>query len=84
MTKTSRPWKRIGLQLGILAGVGLALVGGVEPSRAAPVCSEEGQCTFNKPLLLIALDYSTAMNAAFDAEDLFIDRADRASRQPPR
>ncbi|MBZ5713551.1 hypothetical protein [Nannocystis pusilla] len=75
MTKTSRPWKRIGLQLGSLAGVGLALVGGVEPSRAAPVCTEEGQCTFNKPLLLIALDYSTAMNAAFDADTTRWERA---------
>jgi len=68
MTKTSRPWKRIGLQLGILAGAGLALVGGVEPSLAAPVCVEEGECTFTKPLFLIALDYSTAMNAMFDAD----------------
>ncbi|MDC0668750.1 MYXO-CTERM sorting domain-containing protein [Nannocystis radixulma] len=75
MTKTSRPWKRIGLQLGLLAGVGLALVGGVEPSLAAPVCVEEGQCTFNKPLFLIALDYSTAMNAAFDADTTRWERA---------
>ncbi|MCY1055904.1 MYXO-CTERM sorting domain-containing protein [Nannocystis sp. SCPEA4] len=75
MTKTSRPWKRIGLQLGILAGVGLALVGGVEPSRAAPACLEEGQCTYNKPLFLIALDYSTAMNAAFDGNSTRWERA---------
>ncbi|MFY0535660.1 hypothetical protein [Nannocystis pusilla] len=75
MTKTARPWKRIGLQLGMLAGVGLALVGGVEPSFAAPVCVEEGQCTFHKPLFLIALDYSTKMNAAFDGDSTRWERA---------
>ncbi|WP_434422380.1 hypothetical protein [Nannocystis pusilla] len=75
MKKTSRGWKRFGLQLGILAGAGLALVGGVEPSRAAPVCVEEGQCTFVKPIFLIALDYSTAMNEMFDADETRWQRA---------
>ncbi|WP_434419963.1 hypothetical protein [Nannocystis pusilla] len=59
----------------MLAGVGLALVGGVEPSLAGPVCVEEGQCTFNKPLFLIALDYSTEMNAAFDGDSTRWERA---------
>ncbi|MCY1066591.1 MYXO-CTERM sorting domain-containing protein [Nannocystis sp. RBIL2] len=75
MKKTSRTWKRLGLQLGILAGAGLALVGGVEPSRAAPLCVEEGQCTFTKPVFLIALDYSTAMNEMFDADETRWQRA---------
>jgi MYXO-CTERM domain-containing protein len=70
----SRSWKRLGLQLGLLAGVGLALVG-VEPSHAAPVCVEEGQCTFTKPIFLIALDYSTAMNEMFDADETRWQRA---------
>lgn len=74
MSETLRSWKRVGLQLGILAGAGLAMVG-VEPSRAAPVCVMEGQCTFTKPLFLIALDYSTAMNAMFDADETRWQRA---------
>jgi MYXO-CTERM domain-containing protein len=47
----------------------------VEPSRAAPSCVEEGQCTFTKPLFLIALDYSTAMNEMFDADETRWQRA---------
>ncbi|MDC0717680.1 MYXO-CTERM sorting domain-containing protein [Nannocystis bainbridge] len=74
MSETLRSWKRIGSQFGILAGAGLAMVG-VEPSRAAPVCVMEGQCTFTKPLFLIALDYSTAMNAMFDADETRWQRA---------
>ncbi len=55
------------LQGGLLVGAGLAFVGGTEPPPAAaqPICQTEGQCTFRKPLLLFALDYSTAMNKSF-------------------
>jgi hypothetical protein len=62
-------WKRLGVQVGLLAGVGIAFIGGSEPSPAiaAPVCVEEGQCTFVKPLFLIVADYSTSMNTMFDA-----------------
>ena len=63
-------WKRIGVQLGLLAGVGLAFVGGSEPPTvdAAPVpCQKEGNCTFKKPLFGIILDNSSSMNEQFDA-----------------
>ncbi|MCY1011826.1 MYXO-CTERM sorting domain-containing protein [Nannocystis pusilla] len=62
-------WKRLGVQVGLLAGVGIAFIGGSEPppAIAAPVCVEEGQCTFVKPLFLIVADYSTSMNTMFDA-----------------
>jgi MYXO-CTERM domain-containing protein len=62
-------WKRLGVQLGLLAGIGLAFVGGTEPPKleAAPKnCQAEGMCTFKKPLFGIILDYSTSMNTVFD------------------
>ncbi|MDC0722160.1 VWA domain-containing protein [Nannocystis bainbridge] len=64
-------WKRLGVQVGLLAGVGIAFIGGSEPppAAAAPVCVEEGQCTFVKPLFLIVADYSTSMNTMFDANE---------------
>jgi len=65
-------WKRLGVQLGLLAGIGLAFVGGTEPPRleAAPAnCESEGMCTFKKPLFGIILDYSTSMNTVFDKMD---------------
>lgn len=65
-------WKRLGVQLGLLAGIGLAFVGGTEPPRleAAPKnCGLEGMCTFKKPLFGIVLDYSTSMNTVFDKND---------------
>jgi hypothetical protein len=63
-------WKRIGVQMGLLAGIGLAFVGGSEPpvADAAPKdCQLEGNCTFKKPLFGILLDYSSSMNEMFDA-----------------
>ena len=67
MRRRGRSWTVLGLQAGLLAGVGLALVGGAEPPsvRAAPMCFLEGQCTYVKPLLLLLVDYSTAMNQPF-------------------
>ncbi len=62
-------WKRIGVQAGLLAGIGLAFVGGSQPPEAVadppPGCKAEGMCTFKKPLFMIILDYSTSMNADF-------------------
>ncbi len=66
------PWRRIGVQLGLLAGISLAFVGGIEPSRlaAAPkICQLDGVRTVKKPLFGIVLDYSTSMNEAFDKQD---------------
>ena len=61
---------RIGAQAGLLAGIGLAFVGGVRPAPvdAAPIpCQLEGKCTFKKPLFGILLDNSSSMNEMFDA-----------------
>lgn len=62
-------WKRIGMQAGLLAGIGLAFVGGTQaPDLKAdppPNCKEEGMCSFKKPLFLMILDYSSSMNADF-------------------
>jgi hypothetical protein len=61
-------WKRIGVQAGLLAGIGLAFVGGNKPEVAADPpkdCKAEGMCTFKKPLFLFILDYSSSMNADF-------------------
>ena len=63
-------WKRLGVQAGLLAGIGLAFVGGTEPPRleAAPKdCQLQNECSFKKPLFGIILDYSTSMNTMFDA-----------------
>ncbi len=65
-------WKRLGVQLGLLAGIGFAFVGGTEPPRleAAPKnCTGEEMCSFKKPLFGIILDYSTSMNTVFDKMD---------------
>ncbi len=64
-------WKRIGVQMGLLAGIGLAFVGGTQPpvADAAPKeCPPEGNCTFKKPLFGIILDNSSSMNEMFDAD----------------
>ncbi len=60
-------WKRIGIQAGLLAGVGLAFMGNAEkPAVAEDMdCPNEGQCTFKKPVFMIILDYSTSMNNTF-------------------
>ena len=62
-------WKRIGVQMGLLAGIGLAFVGGSEPpaADAAPKdCQKEGNCTFKKPLFGLILDNSSSMNEIFE------------------
>jgi MYXO-CTERM domain-containing protein len=62
-------WKRIGVQAGLLAGIGLAFVGGSKPptlnAEPPPGCMPEGMCTFKKPLFMIILDYSSSMNKTF-------------------
>jgi hypothetical protein len=62
-------WKRIGVQAGLLAGIGLAFVGGSQPptleAAPPPGCKSEDMCSFKKPLFLIVLDYSTSMNKDF-------------------
>jgi MYXO-CTERM domain-containing protein len=59
-------WKRLGIQAGLLAGLGLAFVGGSEkPARAGGDCVGDQACSFKKPNLLIVLDYSSSMNEEF-------------------
>lgn len=62
-------WKRIGIQAGLLAGLGLAFMGpnAEKPATAADnnECPEEDQCTFKKPVFSLILDYSTSMNNSF-------------------
>ncbi|MFO7565915.1 MAG: VWA domain-containing protein [Enhygromyxa sp.] len=63
-------WKRIGLQVGLLAGIGLAFAVGTheQPAEAGgmPNCPLEGDCTFKKPNIMIIMDYSTSMNTVWD------------------
>lgn len=62
---------RIALQLGLLAGVGLAFViGGREQPAIAggDDCPTEDECSFKKPALMILMDYSTSMNEVWDQD----------------
>ena len=63
-------WKRIGLQVGLLAGVGLAFAVGTheQPAEAGgdEECPQEDDCTFKKPNVMVLLDYSASMNEVFD------------------
>ncbi len=59
-------WKRLGIQLGLLGGVGLAFVGGTEkPATAGGQCPSEDDCSFKKPNFMIIMDYSSSMHADF-------------------
>lgn len=61
-------WKRLGLQLGLLTGLGLAFMGTQEkPVQAGGDCPDEGLCTFKKPNFMFVLDYSSSMNEDFVA-----------------
>ena len=66
-------WQRIGLQIALLSGIGLAFIVG---TRQDPVlaeggadCPDEGQCTFKKPNIMLIMDYSTSMNNVWDAQN---------------
>ncbi len=60
-------WKRIGVQAGLLAGLGLAFAGTADKPAVAGMgdCPLEDECTFKKPNFMIILDYSTSMNESF-------------------
>ena len=61
-----RSWRRLAVQATLLAGIGLAFVGGPRSSQLAaappPDCQPESFCSLKKPLLLFLVDYSTSMN----------------------
>lgn len=60
-------WRRLGIQAGLLGGLGLAFVGGTEkPVKAGGDCPLEAECTFKKPNFLILLDYSSSMDEIFE------------------
>ncbi len=64
-------WKRLGIQAGVLAGLGLAFIGTPEqPATAGNDCPMEGECTFKKPNFMIIMDYSSSMNAEFDPNNM--------------
>ena len=66
-------WKRLGLQIGLLAGIGLAFAIGSQGDEATagpnPDCPEEGDCTFKKPNIMFIMDYSTSMNTIWDMQN---------------
>src|SRR5688572_12793681 len=66
-------WKRIGLQVGLLAGIGLAFAvsSHEEPAIAdgGMDCPSEGECTFKKPNIMIIMDYSSSMNNIWDMQN---------------
>lgn len=65
------PWPRHVAQLGLLAGLALALANGAPTTvDAAPMpCQKEQGCTFKKPLFAFLLDYSSSMNELMDGVD---------------
>jgi MYXO-CTERM domain-containing protein len=65
------PWPRHVAQLGLLAGLALALANGAPTTvDAAPMpCQKEQGCTFKKPLFAFLLDYSSSMNEVMDGVD---------------
>ncbi len=61
-------WTRLGLQAGLLAGLGAAaLIAPAQRSATAADedCPQEDLCTFKKPVFMIIMDYSTSMNSPF-------------------
>ena len=65
-------WKRIGLQVGLLAGIGLAFAVGTHQTPAEAGgndCPSEDECTFKKPNIMIIMDYSTSMNTIWDMDN---------------
>jgi MYXO-CTERM domain-containing protein len=58
-------WRRLGIQSGLLVGLGLAFVGSPEPPAKADQCLAEGDCTFRKPNFMIVMDYSASMNLEY-------------------
>ncbi len=65
-------WQRIGLQVGLLAGIGLAFAIGTHEAPAEAgggnECPSENDCTFKKPNIAIVMDYSTSMNEDWDGQ----------------
>jgi hypothetical protein len=66
-------WQRLGLQIALLSGIGLAfMVGSHRPlvhAEGGGDCPEEGECTFKKPNVMLIVDYSTSMNNVWDLDN---------------
>ena len=65
-------WKRLGLQAGLLSGLGLAFMAADAPEAEATggLCRGEDECSFKKPNFMLVLDYSTSMNNAFGSSTI--------------
>jgi hypothetical protein len=66
-------WQRIGLQVALLSGIGLAFVLGThEPpvlAEGGVECPPEDECGFKKPNVMLIMDYSTSMNNVWDMQN---------------
>jgi hypothetical protein len=67
-------WKRLGLQVGLLAGIGLAFAIGSHTHEATaggdPSCPNPGDCTFKQPNVMFIVDYSSSMNMVWGMNGL--------------
>ncbi|KIG16330.1 Alpha-amylase [Enhygromyxa salina] len=63
-------WRRLGLQLALLTGIGLAFAVGSRGQSASAggmdECPAEGECSIKKPNVMLIVDYSTSMNLEWD------------------
>ncbi|MBV1859140.1 MAG: flagellar biosynthesis protein P, partial [Nannocystaceae bacterium] len=58
-------WGHVGVQTGLLLGLGFAVAGGAEtPAYAGGDCPAAEACALKKPNLLLVVDYSSSMNQA--------------------
>ncbi len=60
-------WKRLGVQAGVLVGLGLAFATASEQPAVAGGndCPDESMCTFKKPNFMFIMDYSSSMMKEF-------------------
>jgi MYXO-CTERM domain-containing protein len=65
-------WQRLGLQVALLAGIGLAFALGThEPTVRAewgPDCPQESECSVMKPNLMFVVDHSSSMNTVWGGQ----------------
>lgn len=66
-------WQRLGLQVALLVGIGLAFAVGTHEqpvlAEGNPDCPTESECTFKKPNVMLIMDYSTSMNNVWDLQN---------------
>jgi MYXO-CTERM domain-containing protein len=66
-------WQRLGLQVALLSGIGLAFVVGTREVRlhaeGGADCPIDSECSFKKPNIMLIMDYSTSMNNVWDMQN---------------